>query len=105
MSQLKIGVTKVNITPPIRTWLTGYGNRKDPSHGIHDPLFAKILVLDDGQNKITLVSSDLIGLDANSVSNIRDLAEKETRIPKKNILVFCQSHPLRPSNNFFKRDG
>jgi len=34
---LKGGTTKVDITPPIGAWLSGYGSRNKPSEGILDP--------------------------------------------------------------------
>lgn len=56
---LKAGFAKVDITPPSGVWLSGYASRKKPSDGISDELYAKSLVLDDGQNKIAIVSADL----------------------------------------------
>lgn len=47
---LKGGCAKVNITPPVGSWLSGYGGRDKPSDGIVDELFARALVLDNGSN-------------------------------------------------------
>ena len=47
---LRGGAAKVNITPPVGIWLSGYGSRDKPSDAIEDELYAKAIVLDDRQN-------------------------------------------------------
>jgi hypothetical protein len=51
---------KIDITPTKPANLSGYSNRKDLSTGIHDSLSARISVFQSGENKIILVSSDII---------------------------------------------
>jgi len=53
---LKGGCAKVNITPPVGAWLSGYGGRDKPSDGIVDELYARALVLDNGINSIAIIS-------------------------------------------------
>lgn len=53
----RASVVKVDITPKTPQWLMGYGARK--STGVHDPIFHKVAVLDDGKTQVFLVSSDL----------------------------------------------
>lgn len=57
--ELKAGVSKFEITPEQPAWLAGYGARNKPSEGVHDPLFLTALVLDNGINRIAMVSTDL----------------------------------------------
>jgi len=59
---LKAGIAKVDITPPIGVYLTGFGNREKPSMGVKLPLKAKCLVLKDEKEKVAFISVDLIGL-------------------------------------------
>ncbi|MCK4967203.1 hypothetical protein KAS50_09230, partial [bacterium] len=42
---LKGGCAKVNITPPVGIWLTGFGSRTRPSDNVADELHAKTIVL------------------------------------------------------------
>ena len=44
---LKVGVAKVDITPKDLTGITGIGPR--PYAGVHDRLYARALVMDDGK--------------------------------------------------------
>lgn len=68
-----VGFAKEDITPDVQgrpVWLAGYGlNRK--ATGVHDPLWARAVVLKDGGKKVALVSVDLIGLQYPNVLKIR----------------------------------
>lgn len=54
---LKASAVKVNITPEIPKFLLGYGERE--SIGVHDSIYHKIVILDDGISKFYLVSTDV----------------------------------------------
>jgi neutral ceramidase len=53
----RAAAVKVDITPQTTQWLQGYAARQ--STGVHDPLFHRVLAMDDGHTQIFLVSSDL----------------------------------------------
>jgi hypothetical protein len=84
---LKGGCAKVDITPPIGIWLSGYGSRDKPSDGISDKLYAKALVLDDGQNKIAIVSADLLCVPISITTEVRKNIQEKIGIPETNILI------------------
>ena len=56
---LKAGAEKADITPPTGVELWGYGDRKGPATGTLDPLYARVLVLDDGRHSVAVVTLDL----------------------------------------------
>lgn len=57
---LMAGVARVEITPTASMPMYGYANRKcGDADGTHDPLFAKVLVLESGGTRVALVTSDL----------------------------------------------
>ena len=60
LAALKGACAQVNITPPAGVWLSGYGSRDRPSDDISDDLYAKVLVLNDGQTSIAVISTDLL---------------------------------------------
>ena len=68
---LLAGAAEVVITPPIGTYLDGYGARASGSVGVHDDLHARALVADDGTTQVALVSCDLIGVDRRLVGERR----------------------------------
>ena len=59
---LEIGVGVADITPDVETYrvpMAGYGARRKPSEGVHDPLHAKVLYFRDGDTSMALITCDL----------------------------------------------
>jgi hypothetical protein len=68
---------KVDITPDIareKTYLAGYGFMGRKVKGVHDPLYARILILSDKKMTLAIVSLDLIGFFRNQVKDLRKLS-------------------------------
>ncbi|HTF30838.1 MAG TPA: neutral/alkaline non-lysosomal ceramidase N-terminal domain-containing protein [Flavitalea sp.] len=55
----RAAVVKVDITPESPQMMAGYGARKLKSAGVHDHIFHRIVVLDNGVTQFILISSDL----------------------------------------------
>jgi len=96
---MKIGVSSVNITPPIGVPMAGYSARDDVSIGIHDDLYAKAIVFDDGNTKAALIRCDLIGLEREFVEEVRKLIEADTGICGKNVMITCTHTHSGPITN------
>jgi len=88
---LKGGCARVNITPPVGVWLSGYGSRDKPSDDIVDELYAKGLVLDDGNDTIAIISTDLLWVPLEITNEIRAAVKKKVGISKQNVLI-CATH-------------
>ena len=72
---LRAGVARVDITPAGSMPMYGYNNRKcGPSNGIHDPLFAKVVVLASGDSRLAIVTLDLGSIVSPNLH--RDVADK-----------------------------
>jgi hypothetical protein len=84
---MRIGAAAIDITPPVGTALDGYGGRLDVSLGVHDPLYARALYLDDGATRIALVVCDLIGIGSFLVERARELIAERPGIPPSNVMV------------------
>ncbi len=90
---LRAGTAYADITPPVFTWMTGMGPDRPRPKGVHDPLYAKALVLYDGKNKYALVTVDMNYMDFDSVKLLKTLVEKRTTIKGKNIrIISSHSH-------------
>ena len=61
---ISCGAKQIEITPPIGVPLAGYGSRIKGSEGIHDPLYAALVYLNDSSREILLVGLDLVAVDA-----------------------------------------
>lgn len=55
----RAGLARVDITPPIGHQMGGYAARKHGSTGLHDPLYATVLVVETDDNSVALVTCDL----------------------------------------------
>lgn len=86
---LYAGASSANITPPPGVWMGGYGYRSSGCTGVHDELFARALVLDDGVTPLAIVSLDLVGLEAEHATRIRQAISDATRIPATSVMVNC----------------
>lgn len=73
---LEVGFGEVDITPVVggekKVWLAGYSPGRAAT-GVHDPLMARCVVLKDGEQKMALVSVDLVGLQYPEVEAIREM--------------------------------
>ncbi len=56
---LRAGLARMDITPPAGLPMYGYMDRTQPATGTLDPLEARVLVLDAGDEKLALIALDL----------------------------------------------
>ena len=84
---LRGGCSKVNITPPVGVWLSGYASRNRPSDDIHDDLYARALVLDNGSNAVAIISLDLLWVPPQITRQVRAIVADKTDIPQQNVLI------------------
>ncbi len=86
MSGLKVGASKVDITPPIGIPMGGYAARPDVAKGIHDRLHARSVVI-EGEEIVSIVSLELLHIKESVANEAKKLIRKELGIPKDNILI------------------
>ena len=60
-------------------WIAGFHNRR-AANGIHDSLWARTVVIDDGTCRIALVSLDAIGFSHDQVIDVREKLPPELKI-------------------------
>ncbi len=82
----RAGAAKSNITPPIGNPIVG-GFRPYPSTHVHDDLYARCLVLDDGDSKLVFVVCDLLGIDRMVSDEAREILQKDLGIPAANVMI------------------
>lgn len=69
-------------------WIAGFGN-KVAAQGVHDDLWARTMVLDDGHTRLALVAVDVIGMFHPMVVDIREMVPEEAGIT---YLVIASTH-------------
>src|SRR5262249_37612993 len=77
----RASAVKVDITPSTSQWLLGYGPRK--STGVHDPIYHRVIALDDGHTQFFLVSSDLCLFSPELYDDTAAALQKATGIERK----------------------
>ncbi len=82
----RAGLAAIDITPPVGWRMSGYFYER-LSTGTHDPLQAKAMVLQQGDERAALVFCDLIGVPATITGPVRAAASRKTGIPAANIMI------------------
>ena len=102
-AEWRAGVAETDITPPIGYRVAGYFYERI-STGTHDPLKAKVVVLQNGTNKAALVFCDLVEMTLPVSSLARKEASAKTGIPISNILICATHSHTGPLFNDLRRD-
>lgn len=74
---LEAAAARVDITPDLTTekaMLAGFGATGRKPSGVHDPLYARLIVLREGKDVVALAGLDLLGFEYNDVADLRRLA-------------------------------
>lgn len=97
VSELRAAAARVKITPPVGVDLSGYAFREGPSEGVHDDLWCRALVLDDGTTRLALMALDLLGLDFPLDAALREAVAQAAGTAPEHILLNCSHTHAGPS--------
>jgi hypothetical protein len=67
----------------------GYGDRKEPSAGIHDPLYGQVLVFSNGSERICFIVLDLLTVDSDFSAELRSEIQSAIHVPANNVQIVC----------------
>src|SRR5581483_928236 len=106
-AEWKAGAAKIKITPHEHLWMAGYGARTKPAEGTLSDLWAKALVLDDGEgHRAAIISLDLVGIARDlSLATCAELQQKYG-LERRQVLIACShthsgpvvGHNLQPTH-------
>src|SRR5438067_9496293 len=82
----RAGAARGDITPDLGIMIIG-GFNPEPAKHIHDPLFVRALVLDDGRQRIAFAICDNLGMPREVCDEARRLTMKQTGLPISHVLV------------------
>ncbi|MBY0328454.1 hypothetical protein EBS67_03980 [bacterium] len=83
-SNLRAGIAKVDITPAADTPVVGHVR---PTNGIRDPICAGVLLLNNGETQVAIVTLDLISASREMVTQLKEAIGSKTKTPEKNIMI------------------
>lgn len=90
MASLMVGISKEEITPPINSPSAGYA-RSENMIGVHDPLWAMALFIDNGEKQIVLCSVDHLGFNYEMVQRVIEEVHLEEGLSNCEIYI-ASSH-------------
>lgn len=96
MGDLQAGAAMIVLKPKLGTDLVGYAEKQE-TLGIHDPIHARALVLEDGHNLVALCSIEVCFFTSQDVSQMRSLIANMTPIPPENIFFFATHTHAAPA--------
>lgn len=86
---LKVGIKKIDITPPKGLRLVGYPHYPRHNKGYHDPLHATCMYVSNGKCEVAMIALDLLFFSKAYTSRVRALAEKLCGIRGANVMISC----------------
>jgi hypothetical protein len=90
-SMMQVGIAKIKITPDSPAYLTGYANREKPAEGVLHDLWAKAIVISNKDEKLILVTTDLLGLSHQVSVEVAEKIQEKLGIERRQLL-FNSSH-------------
>lgn len=83
---LKIAFSEVDITPDLGARMAGFFEDRRVE-GVHDPLLARAMAVDDGRHPLLLVTCDLLSLSRGTVLAAKERIRAATGIPPESVMV------------------
>lgn len=84
---MKAGVISIDITPQMGAPLAGNPRPVNAAVGVHDPIAANIICLDDGDTRVFLIGMDLLGIEVDTCEKICAGITRATGVPGENIMI------------------
>ncbi|WP_404710016.1 hypothetical protein [Sphingomonas sp. MMS24-J13] len=77
---IKAGAAKIDVTP-------GRASLPEGTDGVHDPVFVRAIVVDNGATRAALVSVDTIGIPTDVWARVSRRIEQQLGIPARNLML------------------
>ncbi|OGD21351.1 MAG: hypothetical protein A2W03_04700 [Candidatus Aminicenantes bacterium RBG_16_63_16] len=89
-----VGAAKIEITPPLEVPYLSFAPRHQAFAAVHDPLFARAIIVSDGRRRGAIISAEAIGFinsvlgkDRNFTAEVRAEVERRTGIPGDAVML------------------
>ena len=84
---MRFGVASIDISPPFRTKMAGYGGRHDYFDDVHDPLAFDAVVLEERGRRAFIGAADLLWFDDAQARDLRRAIAKTVKAPVDNVVL------------------
>jgi hypothetical protein len=89
-----VGAAKIGITPPLDVPYLSFAPRHQAFAAVHDPLFARALVISDGQRRVAVIAAEAIGFinsvlgaGRNFTAEVRTEVERRSGLPADAVML------------------
>src|SRR5688500_12141544 len=82
----RAGADRTDVTPELGVLIVGSFSPTPATH-VHDPLYARTLVLDDGTTRVAFVVVDNVGLPQVVCDEAKRLIAEHTKLPRSHVLI------------------
>ncbi|RKU34353.1 hypothetical protein C6496_20225, partial [Candidatus Poribacteria bacterium] len=103
-NRLHAGASQIDITPQTDIHLAGAVGSFRPAQYVYDPLYARALVLKNGEKKICFVSLDLTIITEEWTAKIRQAVAEECGLASEAVMVHVTQTHSAPSLGHFMFD-
>ena len=101
---MRVGSARYCISPKEKTfYLLGYKTpiRNHPAEGIHDDIYCNSLLFDNGNQRVFILSADLLELEDDFVEEVKTKLNEIYQIPRDHIVI-CVTHNHSSIRDFHK---
>ena len=98
MPHLQAAASQIDLSPTPGLWLSGFAARLEASTGLHDPIMARAVLLDDGSTRLAIVSCDLLGFAPAAVADMRRRIAEKSPVPAASVLICCTHTHSAPAS-------
>jgi hypothetical protein len=85
--RIRAGAAIADISPKLGVQLEGYPPETRQNTGIHDPLYASCLYLDDEQTKLVIICVDIVYFEKPFATTVRNSIAQQLAIPPANVML------------------
>ena len=95
MVKFLAGAAYYDMSPPKGVRLAGYPHFPRCNTGIHDPLYAACLYLNDGETEIAVVTLDILFFSKKYTAQVRETVSTLCGLPKRKSACLLFTHSFR----------
>jgi hypothetical protein len=101
---LRAGVARIDLTPDWPVMLAGFGQRTAPAMRAHDPVRGKALYLEEGGERLLVVTADLLCIPGQVGQPVAEAIAAATGMAVRQVML-CASHTHSAPNPSYANDG
>lgn len=101
---LRAGTARTDLTPDWPVMLAGFGQRTEPAITVHDPVQGKALYLEDGTERLLVITTDLLSIPRQVGQPVAEAIAAATGMAVRQIML-CASHTHSAPNPGYAGDG